>query len=76
MEINKMSIGEDVESRLTKFEEEEKTAMLLAVDSKIVGIVAAMDTLKDNAGEAIRNLKKWSLKSSCSQVTTREPQGQ
>jgi cation transport ATPase len=74
MEINKMSIGEDVESRLTKFEE--KTAMLLAVDSKIVGIVAAMDTLKDNAGEAIRNLKKWGLKSSCSQVTTREPQGQ
>jgi len=61
VEINKISIGEDVESRLPKFEEEGKTAMLLAVDGEIVGILAAMDTLKDDAVEAIRNLKKMRL---------------
>ena len=76
MEINKISIGENVESHLTKFEEEGKTVILLAVDGEIVGILAAMDTLKDSAREAIRNLKKWDLKSSCSQATMRELRGQ
>jgi len=61
MEINEISIGEDVETYMTKFEEEGKTAMLLAVDGEIVGIVTAMDTLKDNAGEAVGNLKKMGL---------------
>jgi Cu+-exporting ATPase len=61
MEINKISIGENVVSHLTKFEEEGKTVMLLAVDGEIVGILAAMDTLKDSAREAIRNLKKMGL---------------
>jgi Cu+-exporting ATPase len=61
MEINKISIGENVESHLTKFEEEGKTVMLLAVDGEIVGILAAMDTLKDSAREAIRNFKKMGL---------------
>jgi Cu+-exporting ATPase len=61
MWMNKISIEEEVENRLTKLEEEGKTAMLLAVDGKIAGIVAAMDTLKDNAGEAITNLKKMGL---------------
>jgi len=61
MEINKISIGENVESHLTKFEEEGKTVILLAVDGEIVGILAAMDTLKDSAREAIRNLKKMGL---------------
>ena len=61
IEINKISIGEDVETYMTKFEEDGKTAMLLAVDGEIIGIVSSMDTLKDNAGEAIRNLKKMGL---------------
>ena len=61
MEINRISIGENVESHLTKFEEEGKTVILLAVDGEIVGILAAMDTLKDSAREAIRNLKKMGL---------------
>jgi Cu+-exporting ATPase len=61
MEINKISIGEDVETHMTKFEGDGKTAMLLAVDGEIIGIVSSMDTLKDGAGEAIRNLKGMGL---------------
>jgi Cu+-exporting ATPase len=61
METNNINIGEDVEHFLTKFGEEGKTTMLLAIDGEIVGILAAMDTLKENAKEAIRDLKKMGL---------------
>jgi len=61
MEDNKISIEESTEAHLTKLEEQGKTAMLLAVNGEIVGIVAAMDTPKDNAAEAIRQLKSMGL---------------
>jgi Cu+-exporting ATPase len=35
--------------------------MLLAVDEKIAGVIAAMDTPKDNAAEAIKGLKAMGL---------------
>jgi len=62
MKENKVRIKWLTESRLTKLEEQGKTAMLLAIDGKIVGIVAAMDTPKDNAAEAIKQLKNMGLK--------------
>jgi P-type Cu+ transporter len=46
---------------MVKLETEGKTAMILAVDSKAVGIVAAMDTLKPDAIEAINGLKSMKL---------------
>jgi Cu+-exporting ATPase len=52
---------EPIEDKLTKLEEQGKTVMLLAVDGKIAGIVAAMDTPKDNAAEAISQLKTMGL---------------
>jgi len=61
MKEDRINIKESVESHLTKLEEQGKTAMLLAVDRKIAGIVAAMDTPKDNAAEAIRQLKSMGL---------------
>jgi Cu+-exporting ATPase len=61
MKATKISITEAAESSLTKLEEQGKTAMLLALDDKIVGIVAAMDTPKDNATEAIKQLKNIGL---------------
>jgi len=54
-------VEESVESNLAKLEEQGKTAMLLALDGKIAGIIAAMDTPKDNAGEAIQQLKDMGL---------------
>jgi len=57
---NRVSI-EGIEENVTKLEEQGKTVMLLAVDGKIAGIVAAMDTPKDNAAEAIKQLKDLGL---------------
>ncbi|HKZ93043.1 MAG TPA: heavy metal translocating P-type ATPase [Candidatus Bathyarchaeia archaeon] len=61
MEQSKINVKKPVEAQLTKLEEQGKTAMLLAVDSKLAGIVAAMDTPKDNAAEAVKQLKAMGL---------------
>jgi Cu+-exporting ATPase len=51
----------EIESDMEKLETEGKTAMILAVDGSVVGIVAAMDTPKPNAIEAINGLKSMKL---------------
>jgi P-type Cu+ transporter len=48
---------ENVEARLKQFENMGKTAVLVAIDSKLAGIVAIADTIKQNAKEAIDALK-------------------
>jgi Cu+-exporting ATPase len=60
MEQEKISV-EKIESGLQKLEEQGKTAMILAVNEKTVGVIAAMDTLKENAVEAIGKLKTMGL---------------
>jgi Cu+-exporting ATPase len=52
---------EQLESDLQELEEQGKTAMILAVDGKPAGIVAAMDTPKEDAKEAIGKLKSMKL---------------
>jgi Cu+-exporting ATPase len=52
---------EKLEDALQKLEIQGKTAMILAVNEKPAGIVAAMDTPKENAVEAIRKLKGMGL---------------
>jgi len=61
MEQNKIKVKKPVEAQLTQLEEQGKTAMLLAVDGELAGIVAAMDTPKDNAADAIKELKTIGL---------------
>jgi len=61
MKENKISIKGSAESHLTKLEEQGKTVMLLAIDGENAGIVAAMDTLKDNAAQAIKKFKQMEL---------------
>jgi Cu+-exporting ATPase len=51
----------EIENDMAKLEGEGKTAMILAVDGKAAGIVAAMDTPKDHAVEAIEHLKSLKL---------------
>ena len=51
----------EIEADMVKLETEGKTAMILAVDGNAVGIVAAMDTLKADAIEAINGLKSMKL---------------
>lgn len=50
-----------VESEINKLETEGKTAMILARDSKYMGIIAVADTLKSNSKEAILELHKLGL---------------
>jgi len=61
MKKNEIPIEGSIEPNLTILEERGKTAMLLAVDGEIAGIVAAMDTPKDNASEAIEQLRNMGL---------------
>jgi Cu+-exporting ATPase len=60
MKENNVSI-DSAEENLQKLEEQGKTAMLLAINDKIAGIIAAMDTPKENAATAIRRLKDMGL---------------
>jgi len=52
---------EQLEGELQKFEGQGKTAMILAVNGKPAGIVAARDTPKENADEALQTLKSMDL---------------
>jgi Cu+-exporting ATPase len=53
---NNMSIPETVESRLSQLESMGKTAILVAIDSKLSGILALADTIKDSAKKAVEVL--------------------
>jgi Cu+-exporting ATPase len=50
-----------LESDLVALEEQGKTAMILAVDGEPAGIIAAMDTAKESAAEAVEQLKSMNL---------------
>jgi Cu+-exporting ATPase len=51
----------ELEDTLVTLESQGKTAMLLAVNGEPAGIVAAMDTPKENATEAVAQLKEMKL---------------
>ncbi|NIP17796.1 MAG: HAD-IC family P-type ATPase, partial [Xanthomonadales bacterium] len=50
-----------LERTLRQLEEEAKTAMLVAVDGKLAGVVAVADALKDDSLDAIRELHHMGL---------------
>jgi Cu+-exporting ATPase len=54
---NKIAIPESVESKLKELETMGKTAVLMTIDSKLSGILALADTLKESAKKAIEPLK-------------------
>jgi Cu+-exporting ATPase len=51
----------ELEESLATLESQGKTAMLLAVDGQPAGIIAAMDTPKEHAAEAVSQLKAMDL---------------
>jgi len=54
--------GADLMERdLKRLEEEAKTAMLVASDGRIAGIIAVADTLKEDSVQAIRELEKMGI---------------
>ncbi|MEM0232960.1 MAG: heavy metal translocating P-type ATPase [Candidatus Nezhaarchaeales archaeon] len=50
-----------IEDKLVELEEQGKTVMILAVDEKIVGLIAVMDTPKEEAAEVVKQLKDIGL---------------
>jgi Cu+-exporting ATPase len=57
MEDNKIAVTESVDVKLAVFEKEGKTAVLVAIDNTLSGIIAISDTIKENAKDAIKALK-------------------
>ena len=60
MQEQNVSISE-LEADLTALEAQGKTVMILAVDGSAAGLIAAMDTPKESASEAIEQLKGMNL---------------
>ncbi|MBI4153885.1 heavy metal translocating P-type ATPase [Candidatus Woesearchaeota archaeon] len=52
---------DELEESLTTLENEGKTAMIVAANRKIIGIIAVADTLKDDAKEAVSMLHKMGI---------------
>jgi P-type Cu+ transporter len=52
---------DSIEADLAKLEIEGKTVMTLALDGEVAGTVAAMDTAKEHAAEAVQQLKSMKL---------------
>jgi len=61
MEMRKFSLN-GLESEVARLQGEAKTAMLVAVDDRVAGIVAVADTIKDGSKEAIAELHRMGLK--------------
>ncbi|HYY47611.1 MAG TPA: heavy metal translocating P-type ATPase [Thermoplasmata archaeon] len=51
----------EAEPTLARLEADGKTAMLLAVDGQLAGVVGVADTLKDHALEAVRALRRMGV---------------
>ena len=51
-----------IESEVMRLQSEAKTAMLVAIDGKVEGIIAVADTLKDNSKDATDELHRMGLK--------------
>lgn len=58
---NKIKIN-DLEKKISSLESEGKTVMILAVNKKVLGIVAVADTLKDSSKTAVQRLKSMGKK--------------
>lgn len=51
----------NIESTITRLEDDGKTAMLFAINNTIEAIIAVADTLKENSREAIEDLQKMGI---------------
>jgi Cu+-exporting ATPase len=51
-----------LEETMSRLEKEAKTAMLVAVDKRLVGVFAVADTLKDDSIKAIHELRRMGLR--------------
>lgn len=52
---------DNIEATMEKMENEGKTAMLIAIDEKLAGVVAVADTVKETSKEAIQRMQELGL---------------
>ena len=57
MSRNTIEVITEVEHQLQALEQDGKTAMLIAIDQRLAGIIAVADTIQDNAAEAVTALQ-------------------
>jgi len=57
MEDNQIAVTESVDAKLSEFEKEGKTAVLVAIDNTLSGIISISDTIKENAKDVVQALK-------------------
>ncbi len=58
---NKIAFS-NIENEMESLENQGKTAMLLAVDNEVIGIIAVADVLKEYSSQAVASLKRMSKK--------------
>jgi Cu+-exporting ATPase len=61
MDDSHIPVTETIDSKLKDLEIQGKTAVLVAIDNKLAGIIAIADTIKENAKEAIDSLKSMGI---------------
>src|SRR5699024_5841225 len=62
MEQQRISIGEATFSKMEELEESGKTAMLVAMDEQLSGVIAVADTVKETSKQAIERMHELDLK--------------
>ncbi|MBA3749791.1 MAG: heavy metal translocating P-type ATPase, partial [Nitrosopumilus sp.] len=63
MEDNSIPVTENIDKKLSEFEQDGKTAILIAIGNTLSGIIAISDTIKKDAKETINDLKKKGIES-------------
>jgi Cu+-exporting ATPase len=58
---NDISVNNKINTTLSEFETQGKTATLVAIDNKIAGIITLADTIKDSARQAVDSLKSMGI---------------
>ena len=61
LDTYRIDLAQDVQQKLSDLRKGGKTAMVLAVDGKVAGIVAVADTMKDHVVDTINRLKQMKL---------------
>jgi Cu+-exporting ATPase len=56
MQENGVVIPDEIEARITAFEQDGKTVILIATGTRMSGVIAIADTLKDTSRESVRQL--------------------
>jgi len=62
MEDHKIKVSNEVEAEISKRSKEAKTPLIIAVEGKIVGVIAMADVLKENSREGLAKLRKLGIK--------------